>query len=99
MSDKFVEVYSKVIHEYDNGMEQIRLCVSQFKDKEYLNIRKYYLDFNEEWKPTPTGISFPLTIEGTRELFVSASEIISLAESKDIIKEHFIEIINTIYQK
>ena len=43
------EMYEKVIH-YDEEKEiQVRLTVSSFRGIEYLHLRKYYLDFNEEW--------------------------------------------------
>ena len=47
------ELYERTIH-YDTDKEvQIRLTVSTFRGVEYLSLRKYYLDFFEEWKPTP----------------------------------------------
>ena len=52
-------------------------------------MRKYYLDFEEEWKPTRDGISMPLDFDNSRNLFVGLVEILSLAESKEIIEEHF----------
>ena len=79
------EMYEKVIH-YDEEKEvQVRLIVSSFRGIEYLHLRKYYLDFNEEWKPTPEGVAMPLDFHNSRELFVGLTEILSLAESKEII--------------
>ena len=53
------ELYEKVIH-YDEVKEtQVRLTISTFRGIEYLSVRKYYLDFDEEWKPTKDGISMP----------------------------------------
>ena len=39
-------VYEKVINEKDN--QQIRLVINTFRGIEYLSLRKYYLDFEEE---------------------------------------------------
>ena len=91
------EEYSKIISYDQNREEQIRLVVNTFRDIEYLSIRKYYLDFFEEWQPTHTGISIPLTIENSKELFVGLIEILSLAESKEVIEKHFKDLINDIY--
>jgi hypothetical protein len=92
-------LFERVIN-YDTEKHiQIRLTVSTFRGVEYLSLRKYYLDFNEEWKPTPDGISMPITIENSRELFIGLTEILSLAESKAIIEEEFREIISDLYQK
>ena len=93
------ELYEKVIH-YDEEKEvQVRLTVSSFRGIEYLHLRKYYLDFNEEWKPTPEGVAMPLDFNNSRELFVGLTEILSLAESKEIIEEQFQDLINNLYLK
>lgn len=93
------EMYEKVIH-YDEEKEvQVRLTVSTFRGIEYLHLRKYYLDFNEEWKPTPEGVAMPLDFNNSRELFVGLTEILSLAESKEIIEEQFQDLIDNLYLK
>ena len=91
------EEYTKVISYNPDKEEQIRLIVNTFRDIEYLSIRKYYLDFNEEWQPSNMGVSFPLTIENSREIFIGLTEILSLAESKEVIEKHFKDLINDIY--
>lgn len=91
------DVYERVI--IDGEHNQIKLVVNEFNGVEYLHIRKYYLDFEEEWKPTSEGISFPLDLDNTKELFTALVEILSLAESKEIIIEHFKELLTDIYQK
>ncbi len=90
-------VYEHVIH-YDEEKEtQIRVVVSTFRGIEYLHLRKYYMDFDEEWKPTPEGIAMPIDFSNTRELFRALTEILSLAESKQIIEENFEDLIKSIY--
>lgn len=44
------------------GRDIIRVEISDFKDKQYLNVRRYYEDDSGEWKPTPKGISIPVEI-------------------------------------
>ena len=93
------EMYERVIH-YDEEKEvQVRLIVSSFRGIEYLHLRKYYLDFNEEWKPTPEGVAMPLDFNNSRELFAGLVEILSLAESKEIIEENFSDLIQDLYIK
>lgn len=93
------EVYEKVIH-YDEQKEvQIRLTISLFRGVEYLHLRKYYLDFDEEWKPTPEGVAMPLDFDNSRNLFSGLVEILSLAESKEIIEEHFEDLLRELYLK
>ena len=93
------EVYERVIH-YDKERElQVRLTISTFRGVEYIHVRKYFLSFDEEWCPTPDGIAFPLDMDNTRELFRGLVEILSLAESKEIIQEEFSELLQYIYTK
>jgi hypothetical protein len=91
-------VYERIIH-YDESKEiQVRLVVSSFRGIEYLHLRKYYLDFNEEWCPTPEGIAMELDFNNSRELFAGLVEILSIAESKDILEEYFKDFIDEIYK-
>jgi hypothetical protein len=88
-------IYERVINEKDNI--QIRLVINTFRGIEYLSLRKYYLDFEEEWLPSKEGISIPLDLENTQELFTGLVPILSLAESKSIIEDEFKEILDEIY--
>ena len=88
-------IYEKMIQETDH--EQVRLVISTFRDIEYISLRKYYLDFDEEWKPSNQGISIPIDMENTRNLFQGLVEILSLAESKAILEEQFKDLLDNIY--
>ena len=91
-------VYEKIVH-YDEVKEtQIRLTVSSFRGIEYLHLRKYYLAFTEEGLPSPEGIAMELDFDNSRELFSGLVEILSLAESKEILEEHFKDFIDEIYK-
>ena len=92
------EAYSRVIH-YDEVKEvQIRLTINTFRGIEYMHLRKYYMDFDEEWKPTPEGVAMPLDLSNSREMFAGLIEILSLAESKSLIEEHFSDLIQDLYK-
>ena len=88
-------VYEKIIQESEH--DQLRLVVSTFRGVEYLSLRKYYLDFDEDWKPSNQGITIPIDMENTRNLFQGLVEILSLAESKTIIEENFRDLLDEIY--
>jgi hypothetical protein len=92
-----MDAYSKII--VSQPYRQVRLTINEFREEEYLHLREYYLDFDEEWKPTDKGIAIPLELETSKELFVAFSEIISLAESKQVLEEFFGELIRDLYQK
>jgi|TARA_B100001079_G_scaffold148614_1_gene127388 hypothetical protein len=91
------EIYSRIIHEKENGLEQVRLTINTFRDIEYIHLRKYYLDFEEEWKPSKEGIAMPLDLTNSYELFAALVEILSLAESKEMIHKHFGKLITEVY--
>ena len=90
-----MDIYSRVLYETDDS--QIRLTINEWRDVEYLHVRKYYLDFEENWLPSKDGVSMPLNIENSREMFIALVEIISLAESKTILEDSFKEILDEIY--
>ena len=93
------EAYSRVIH-YDPIKEtQVRLTINTFREVEYIHLRKYYLDFDEEWRPSSDGVAMPIDFKNSRELFIGLTEILSLAESKDILEEHFSDILRNLYIK
>lgn len=93
MSD---EVYTRIIQ--DDGHKQIRLTINEFREVEYIHLREYYQDLDENWLPSSKGIAMPLTLDNSRELFAGLLEILSLAESKDLILEHFKELMEQTYQ-
>ena len=88
-------MYEKIINQKET--EQVRLVINTFRGVEYLSLRKYFLDFEEEWLPSREGITMPLDIENSRELFVGLVEILSLAESKSILESEFKDILDEIY--
>jgi len=92
-------IYEKLIHYDEIKQVQVRLMVNTFRGIEYIHLRKYYLDFDEEWKPTPEGVAMPIDFENSRELFVGLTEILSLAESKSILEDKFKDLLDNLYQK
>ena len=93
------EIYEKLIHYDEDKHIQVRLSIKEFRGIEYLHLRKYYQDFNEEWKPSSEGISMPLDFDNSRNLFIGLTEILSLAESKEVIEEHFSDLLKDLYLK
>ena len=92
------EKYERVIHYDETKQVQVRLTVNEVRGIEYLHLRKYYMDFEEEWKPSTEGVARPLDFYNSKELFSGLVEILSLAEAKQVIKEHFSDLIEDIYK-
>ena len=55
-------------------------------------------DFDEEWKPSKEGVAMPLDFTNSKELFIGLVEILSLAESKQVIQDNFSELLTAIYK-
>lgn len=90
-------IYERIIH-YDPIKEhQVRLTLNEFRGVEYLHLRKYYQDFDESWKPSNEGVAMPLDLSNSKELFAGLVEILSLAEARDVIEEHFSGLIKDVY--
>ena len=86
-------MYERIIHYNEEKETQVRLTVSSFRGIEYLHLRKYYLAFDEEWMPSSEGIAMEIDFDNSREHFAGLVEILSLAESKEILEEHFKDLI------
>ena len=90
-------VYEKEIHFNEARHEKVFLMINTFRDTEYLHLRKYYQDFDEEWKPTREGVAIPIDFDNTKALFEALVEILSISEVKDVLETHFKEVIDKIY--
>jgi hypothetical protein len=67
---------SGIIKDIDKGKgEIIRVEISEFKGKKLLNLRVWYTDANNEYKPTQKGIAIP------PELYDQVKEAINAAGS------------------
>ena len=77
---------NEVIGEMEKGWnEKLIFSVSEFKGKQYANIRIYYEDDEGEWKPTKKGITI------SPDTFIEFKENIEALEKylkdKDLIVE------------
>jgi len=86
------DVYEKLIHENLEKGFQLRLTVSDFRDLEYLHIRKYFLSYDGEFIPSKEGISVPVSIQNVYALLDGLLEICSKAEGLSAITDKFPEL-------
>jgi hypothetical protein len=93
-------LYERLIHFDEAKNLQIKLTVNTFREVEYLAIRKYYQDFmTEKWLPSKEGVTMALDFDNSRNLFIALAEILSLAETQEVIEETFGDLIRDIYVK
>ena len=83
-----MEVYEKLIYENMEKGYQYRLTVSEFREVEYLHIRKYFLSYEGEWMATKEGAAIPATIHNTYALLDGLLELCSKAEGAESIVTH-----------
>lgn len=82
-------LFEKIIHENEVKSFQLRLVLNEFKEKHYLHLRKYFMDFEGEWVPTREGASMEASIHNIYALLDGLLELVSSAEGIDGIEEHF----------
>lgn len=82
------EIMSEVVSKSEDGFEQIRLTVNEFRGMQYLHLRKYYLSFEEEWLPTSNGIAIPITLSNVVNLFDALTKMLSRSDVLHLVLEN-----------
>ena len=80
------EVYSKLVHESEDGTEQVRLTVNEFRGVDYLHLRKYYLDFEGDFRPSKDGVSMPLDFFNSNHYLKAWSKFYPLPKPNQFLK-------------
>jgi len=80
--------YNKIIDENMDKGFQIRLVVNEFRDVEYVQLRKYFLTYEGTFTPSREGISVPATFENIHALLDGLLDICSEAEGEEIIRHY-----------
>lgn len=84
-------VYERILFEHPDKGYQIRLVLNEFRDIEYLHLRKYFMSFDEGFVPTKEGVSIPVSIQSIHTLLDGLIEICAKAEGFDSIQTHLAE--------
>jgi hypothetical protein len=79
--------YEKLIYENLDKFYQLKLTVSEFRDKYYVNVRKYFQSYDGEFVPSKEGISMEASISNISSLLEGLLEIVSKEEGKQLITE------------
>lgn len=85
--------YNKLIEENMNKGFQVRLVVNEFRDIEYIQLRKYFLTYEGEWQASREGISIPASMENIYSLLDGLLDICAKAEGEDIIRQYAADIL------
>lgn len=73
--------------------------MSEFRNVQYLHVRKYFLSYEGEYVPTKEGASIPATIQNIFALLDGLIDICSAEESVDVITEYFGNKISSLKQR
>lgn len=74
-------LYEKLVHDNRDKFYRIYLTVTEFREKYYLNFRKYFLSYDGEYIPSKEGISMEMELDNTRNLLEGVLDICSSLEA------------------
>jgi hypothetical protein len=84
-------LFEKIIYENEPKAYQLRLVLNEFRDKQYLHLRKYFLSFEDGFIPSREGAAMEATVSNIYALLDGLLELVSSAEGIDGIEKHFKE--------
>lgn len=82
-------LYEKIIYENEAKAYQLRLVLNEFRDKQYLHLRKYFLSFDEGFIPSSEGASMEASLANIYALLEGLLDLLSKAEGAAGIEEYF----------
>ena len=79
-------LYERLIEENMEKGFQVRLVVNEFRDIEYIQLRKYFLTYEGDWQASREGISIPASMENIYALLDGLLDVCARAEGEDVIR-------------
>lgn len=71
----------KQIAQFEKGEDIIRVALTEFRKRQYIEIRTYYMAEDGEWRPTKKGIT--LSPELMREVHSALGTALDEVENED----------------
>jgi hypothetical protein len=84
-----IPLIEKTLYYNQDKAFQFRLTVSEFNGVMYINIRKYFQDFEGDFIPSKEGASFPLTVSSLTALLEGLLEIATKADKDEALEAFF----------
>lgn len=81
-------MYEKLIYENLEKGYQYKLTCTEFRELEYVHLRKYFLSYEGEWIPSKEGASIPASLQNVYSLLDGVLDICSRHENIDAIRTH-----------
>jgi hypothetical protein len=82
-------LYEKLIYENQDKFYQLKLVVNEFRDKQYVHIRKYFQTYEGDYQASREGVSMEASINNIFSLLDGLIEICSKEEATNLINEYF----------
>lgn len=83
------ELYEKLIYENQDKFYQLRLVVNEFRGKQYVHIRKYFMTYEGDYQASREGVSMEASMNNIFSLLDGLMEICSKEESTELIIKYF----------
>ena len=83
------ELYEKLIYQNDDKFYQLRLVVNEFRGKQYIHIRKYFMTYEGDYQASREGVSMEASMDNIFSLLDGLMEICSKEESRELIEKYF----------
>lgn len=84
-------VLDEIVCEIPEKYIQWRLTVNIFREKEYLHLRKYFLDFEGEYVPSREGACIEVNIQRLANIVSALFKVLSEAEAVKEVVEYLDE--------
>lgn len=89
MSEEIVEYYEKIIYENEPKAYQLRLVCNEFKGKQYIHLRKYFLTYEGDYQASKEGVSMEAGLSNIYALLDGLMEIVSKEEAIEAVSTYF----------
>ncbi|HOP25639.1 MAG TPA: transcriptional coactivator p15/PC4 family protein [Candidatus Sabulitectum sp.] len=71
----------KQIAQFEKGEDVVRVALTEFRNRQYMEIRTYYMADDGDWKPTKKGIT--LSPELMREVYAALGKAFEELDSEE----------------
>lgn len=88
------DLYEKIIYQNDDKYYQLRLVVNEYRDNQYVHIRKYFLSYEGDYVPSTEGISMVASIDNIMSLLDGLLELVSKEEATEAVTKYLQQKIN-----
>lgn len=79
--------YEKLVYENLDKFYRLYVTVSEFRDRYYVNIRKYFQSYEGDFVPSKEGVSMEASIANIRAVLEAFLEIASNEEGRQLLTE------------